>query len=156
VQPKQPTGRSPDMILAMSMDSSINAFSLMNILALISDRTNSKGDKLMFIISPKKIKPKGDTIQMFLADQDKFKPFYRDFVLTSKAFSTHASRKDTRVTQDMRPQRISRMAGLSPVSSLQSFLLPAWTGLTRSARGSENHAAGSISMRMRNFVAPHG
>jgi hypothetical protein len=32
----------------------------------------------MIIISPKKIKSKGDTIQMFLADQDKFKTFYRD------------------------------------------------------------------------------
>jgi hypothetical protein len=32
----------------------------------------------MIIIPPKKIKSKGDTIQMFLADQDKFKTFYRD------------------------------------------------------------------------------
>jgi len=32
----------------------------------------------MIIITPKKIKSKGDTIQMFLADQDKFKTFYRD------------------------------------------------------------------------------
>lgn len=31
----------------------------------------------MIIIPPKKIKSKGDTIQMFLADQDKFKTFYR-------------------------------------------------------------------------------
>ena len=32
----------------------------------------------MIVIPPKKIKSKGDTIQMFLADQDKFKTFYRD------------------------------------------------------------------------------
>ena len=32
----------------------------------------------MIIIPPKKIKSKGATIQMFLADQDKFKTFYRD------------------------------------------------------------------------------
>ena len=32
----------------------------------------------MIIIPPKKIKSKGDTIQMFLADLDKFKTFYRD------------------------------------------------------------------------------
>ena len=32
----------------------------------------------MIMIPPKKIKSKGDTIQMFLADQDKFKTFYRD------------------------------------------------------------------------------
>jgi hypothetical protein len=32
----------------------------------------------MIIIPPKKIKSKGDTIQMFPADQDKFKTFYRD------------------------------------------------------------------------------
>jgi hypothetical protein len=32
----------------------------------------------MIVIPPKKIKSKGDTIQMFLADQDKFKTFYLD------------------------------------------------------------------------------
>ena len=32
----------------------------------------------MIVIPPKKIKSKGDTIQMFLADLDKFKTFYRD------------------------------------------------------------------------------
>jgi hypothetical protein len=32
----------------------------------------------MIIIPPKKIKSKGETIQMFLADLDKFKTFYRD------------------------------------------------------------------------------
>ena len=32
----------------------------------------------MIVIPPKKIKSKCDTIQMFLADQDKFKTFYRD------------------------------------------------------------------------------
>jgi hypothetical protein len=32
----------------------------------------------MIVIPPKKIKSKGDTIQMFLADPDKFKTFYRD------------------------------------------------------------------------------
>ena len=32
----------------------------------------------MIIIPPKKIKSKGDTIQMFLADLDKFKTFYRE------------------------------------------------------------------------------
>ena len=32
----------------------------------------------MIVIPPKKIKSKGDTIQMFLADQDKLKTFYRD------------------------------------------------------------------------------
>ena len=32
----------------------------------------------MIIIPHKKIKSKGDTIQIFLADQDKFNTFYRD------------------------------------------------------------------------------
>ena len=32
----------------------------------------------MIVIPPKKIKSKGDTIQMFLAHQDKFKTFCRD------------------------------------------------------------------------------
>lgn len=110
----------------------------------------------MIIIPPEMIKSKGDTIQLFLADQDKFETFYRDFVLTSKAPSTNVSGKDTRVTQDMRPQRISRTAGLSPVSSLQSFLLS--VGLDR--RGAQEVL--EIMLRdqyrceMRNFVAPHG
>ena len=38
----------------------------------------------MIVIPPKKIKSKGDTIQMFLAGQDKFKTFYRDVRATLK------------------------------------------------------------------------
>ena len=47
----------------------------------------------MIVIPPKKIKSKGDTIQMFLAGQDKFKTFYRDVRATLKE-TQHACLKE--------------------------------------------------------------
>jgi len=47
----------------------------------------------MIVIPPKKIKSKDDTIQMFLADQDKFKTFYRDVRAYLKS-TQHTCRKE--------------------------------------------------------------
>jgi hypothetical protein len=47
----------------------------------------------MIVIPPKKIKSKGDTLQMFLADQDKYKTFYRDVHAYLKS-TQHTCRKE--------------------------------------------------------------
>ena len=87
----------------------------------------------MIVIPPKKIKSKGDTIQMFLADQDKFKTFYRDVRAYLKSTQHIVSRKDTRMTPGyastagiMNGQTQSRF-----VASIISVISEDWIGEER-------------------------
>ena len=54
----------------------------------------------MIVIPPKKIKSKDDTIQMFLADQDKFKTFYRDVRAYLKSTQHTCRKEDTRANPE--------------------------------------------------------
>ena len=84
----------------------------------------------MTIIPPEKMKPTGDTSQMFPADPDKFKTFTVMFELTSKAPSIHSLRKDTNVTHE-NVCTADIMSGRTPsrfVASIISAISADWTG----------------------------
>ena len=111
----------------------------------------------MIIIPPKKIKSKGDTIQMFLADQDKFKTFYRDV----RAYLKSTQHQCIKEGYEGDPRKCVHSGyhewpDSVPFRRFNHFCYQRGLDWRGAREVSGNHAEGSVSLRMRNTVAIHG